>query len=66
MKDDGQLLVEGDRVEKRRGYKFPGVVVSVFLTRGRERRLVVEADHPDFAGMLHIFKDDDLLARPGR
>lgn len=65
MKDDVYVFVKGDRVEKWRGYKFPGVVVSVFLTRRGERRLVVEADHPDFAGMLHIFKEDDLIFRPG-
>jgi hypothetical protein len=51
------------RVKKIKGYKYPGVIVSIFYTLKGEVRYVVEADHPDFAGMLHIFSDSDLEER---
>ena len=53
----------GDRVRKRAGYEYPGVIVSVFTTRAGAVRYVVEADHPSFAGMLHIFNGDQLESR---
>jgi hypothetical protein len=52
----------GDRVHKPHGYAYPGVVVSVFTTRAGMVRYVVEADHPAFIGMLHIFSEDQLDA----
>ena len=51
------------RVRKIKGYKYPGVIVSIFYTLAGQVRYVVEADHPDFAGMLHIFSDSDLEER---
>jgi hypothetical protein len=45
------------------GYEYPGIIVSVFTTRGGVVRYVVEADHPAFAGMLHIFNGDQLEPR---
>ena len=48
----------GDRVKKRSGYEYPGFIVSVFTNRAGAVRYVVEADHPAFSGMLHIFKGD--------
>ena len=54
----------GDLVRKRAGYEYPGVVVSVFTTRAGAVRYVVEADHPAFAGMLHIFSEEQLERRP--
>ena len=54
----------GDRVRKRAGYAYPGVIVSVFATQAGAVRYVVEADHPFFAGMLHIFNGDQLEPRP--
>jgi hypothetical protein len=53
----------GDRVQKRTGYQYPGIVVSVFTTRAGSVRYVVEADHPRFEGMLHIYSEDQLGPR---
>jgi len=53
----------GDAVRKRSGYEYPGFIVAVFTTRGGAVRYVVEADHPAFAGMLHIFNGDQLEPR---
>ena len=58
-----QSLKVGDLVKKRTGYAYPGVIVSVFTTQAAAVRYVVEADHPDFAGMLHIFNGDQLELR---
>jgi hypothetical protein len=56
-------LKVGDLVKKRTGYAYPGVIVSVFTTQAGAVRYVVEADHPEFAGMLHIFNADQLEPR---
>jgi hypothetical protein len=53
----------GDPVKKRSGYEYPGFIVSVFTNRAGAVRYVVEADHPAFAGMLHIFNGDQLEHR---
>ena len=53
----------GDLVRKRAGYEYPGIIVSVFMTRAGAVRYVVEADHPGFAGMLHIFNGEQLEPR---
>jgi len=50
----------GDRVEKISGYKWPGVVVSVFETLTGERRVVVECTTPEVAGALHIYNEKQL------
>lgn len=52
---------QGDQVEKRAGYKFPGIVVSVLRTLAGETRLVVECTVPDIKGMLHIFSPEQML-----
>ena len=49
-------------VHKKTGYKYPGQVMSVFRNRKGELRYVVEAIHPDFEGMLHIFNEDQLVS----
>lgn len=59
---DAQFKV-GDLVRKHSDYLFPGTVVSVFSTRSGATRYVVEADHPEFAGLLHIFTEDQLVLR---
>jgi hypothetical protein len=56
-------LKVGDQVKKRSGYEYPGVIVSVFTTRAGAVRYVVEADHPAFTGMLHMFNGDQLESR---
>lgn len=53
----------GDRVRKCVGYSYPGVVIGVVKTLDGFFRYVVEADHPDFKGMLHIYNDDQLELR---
>ena len=52
----------GQPVKKVTGYKFPGVVASVFRTRRGFIRYVVEVTHPNFEGMLHIFNGGQLEA----
>jgi hypothetical protein len=54
------LLAVGDRVEKISGYKWPGVVVSVFDTLAGERRVVVECTVPEISGALHIYNEKQL------
>ncbi len=47
----------GDEVYKPKGYKFPGIVVSVFKTTTGEKRVVAELKDN---GMLHIFSESQL------
>lgn len=54
---------KGDRVEKTSGYRYPGIVLAcVEKVNGLEVYLV-EADHPDFAGMVHVFNETQLIER---
>jgi hypothetical protein len=50
----------GDRVQKIKGYRWPGVVVSVFSTLKGETRVVVECTVPEVAGALHIYSPEQL------
>ena len=50
----------GDKVFKPKGYKFPGIVVSVFETTSNEVRIVAELEDN---GMLHIFSESQLELR---
>lgn len=50
----------GDKVEKAKGYRFPGVVVSVFATMAGDTRYVVEMVG---FGLLHIFNSEQLVTR---
>ncbi len=54
----------GDRVEKVSGYKWPGVVVSVFDTLAGERRVVVECTVLEVKGALHIYNENQLMLQP--
>ncbi len=54
---------KGDKVRKLRGYRYPGVVAITFRTSRGEERVVVEAVHPSFYGMLHIFSPEQLTMR---
>jgi len=50
----------GDAVNKRKGYSFPGEVVSAFVTSsGGVTRYVVESTV--LPGLLHIYSEDDLV-----
>jgi hypothetical protein len=53
----------GQTVQKIKGYKYPGIILVAFKTLDGKARYVVEADHPDFRGMLHIFSDNDIEER---
>lgn len=48
-------------VHKKKGYKYPGMVMAAFRTRKDEMRYAVEAFNPDFDGMLHIFSGNQLV-----
>lgn len=50
----------GDKVYKPKGYKFPGIVVSNFMTTSGEIRVVAELEDN---GMLHIFSESQLELR---
>lgn len=47
----------GDKVNKKRGYKFPGTIIAVMTTLGGELRYVVEMDE---FHLLHIFNHEQL------
>lgn len=53
----------GQRVRKAKGFQFPGVIVAMFTTTAGKHRVVVEAVHPEFAGMLHIYDPEQLIER---
>lgn len=50
----------GDKVQKTSGYRFPGVVVSVYTTLKGKTRYVVECTSPDVEECQHIFNEDQL------
>ena len=50
----------GDRVQKVRGYLWPGEVRSVFTNKKGETRVVVECTVPEVVGALHIFNLDQI------
>lgn len=54
---------EGDFVEKKKGYKFPGIVVGKFRKLNGQTRYAVECTIPEVAGALHIFSGDDLVKK---
>lgn len=54
----------GDKVNKSKGYSFPGIVVAAFTTTLEAKRYVVEffdEDSLQSRGMLHIFKEKQLI-----
>ena len=54
-KEHNMTLKVGDKVQKTKGYKWPGVVVGVFDTLAGKTRIVVECTVPEVAGALHIY-----------
>lgn len=54
------LIQVGDKVQKVKGYKWPGVVVSTFKTTAGAERIVVECTVPEVAGALHIYNPDQI------
>jgi hypothetical protein len=59
---DYDLFEPGVFVRKKKGYAFPGRVLSVFRTEAGELRCVVEMwqGQQGATGMLHIFNIDQL------
>lgn len=53
-------MIVGSLVRKSKGFRFPGVIVAAFKTTAGKDRVVVEARHQDFAGMLHIYDPAQL------
>lgn len=54
----GPAFAVGEPVRKKKGYPFRGWVVSVFETREKKLRYVVE--HATEVGMLHIYSEEQL------
>ena len=54
---------QGDKVEEVKGYKWPGVIVSVFTTLEGKVRYVVECTVPEVAGALHIYSEAQIERR---
>lgn len=50
----------GDKVQKTKGYKWPGVIVADFKTTKGDRRLVVESISEGTEGALHIYNEGQL------
>lgn len=50
----------GDHVNKVKGYRFPGIIVSKFQNTSGDWRYVVEATGEEYKGMLHIFNGEQL------
>jgi len=50
----------GDIVRKSKGYKFPGIVVTVFKKLDGQIRYVVECTAEGAQGMLHVFAGTQL------
>ena len=53
-------FVVGDKVQKIKGYSWPGVVVACFKTLAGQPRYVVECTVPEVAGALHIYNGEQL------
>lgn len=53
-------LAVGDRVQKLKGYRWPGVIVAIFQTTAGKTRVVVECTVADVAGALHIYAPEQL------
>jgi hypothetical protein len=52
-----------DKVRKKSGYEFPGVIVSKFEKLDGSIRYVVESTVTEVEGILHIYSADDLEYR---
>lgn len=50
----------GQKVVKKTGYKFPGIIVCCYHTLSGKARYVVECTAEDVAGCQHIFNADQL------
>lgn len=55
----------GDHVEKKEGYRWPGIVVAHFRNIAGEDRVVVECTADQVKGALHIYRPDQLRVIDG-
>lgn len=53
-------------VQKTKGYKWPGIVVSQFLTTSGKERYVVECTVEGVKGALHVYSPEQLKSRKER
>jgi DNA-directed RNA polymerase subunit RPC12/RpoP len=58
------MIKIGDAVRKKAGFAFPGIVRCLFTASNGHLMCVVEADHPEFKGMMHIYRADQMEPRP--
>jgi hypothetical protein len=63
MKDEEYTFDYRESVQKRKGYRWPGVVVGRFHTLSGRARYAVECVVPEVKGALHIFSATDLKHR---
>ncbi|MBG6211362.1 hypothetical protein IWQ49_006047 [Labrenzia sp. EL_126] len=55
-----QPLPLGAPVQKIKGYKWPGIIVSAFHTTSGQLRYVVECTVPEVEGALHIYAPEQI------
>lgn len=55
-----QPLPLGSTVQKVKGYKWPGIIVSAFYTKAGKLRYVVECTVPEVEGALHIYAPEQI------
>jgi hypothetical protein len=56
------MFAVGDKVEKAKGYRWPGEVVASFVSSKGEYRVAVECTVPEVAGALNIYSPDQIAA----
>jgi hypothetical protein len=54
----------GMKVEKIKGYRWPGIIVSEFHTIDGQCRYVVECTVDEVRGALHIYSPEQIEAVP--
>lgn len=54
------MIEIGAKVQKTKGYRWPGVVVAAFETTAGKLRYVVECTVPEVAGALHIYSPEQI------
>ena len=60
MKLDDIVIKVGDLVEKPKGYRWPGIVRSIFETGAGRTRYVVESISMETVGALHIYSGNQI------
>lgn len=54
------MIAIGTKVQKVKGYRWPGVVVAAFETTAGKLRYVVECTVPEVTGALHIYSPEQI------